>query len=509
MLAVQLFGEDHLMTPVDTHLAIEPALVRVSVLGGNTQLDVALPAAVPIAALMGDLDAQIESRNPARRDPDHPDSEASAGGRPHDRQNRWTLALVGQNPLALNRSLSESGIRDGDLLLLTSTRTGESPVLFDDVVDAVARLNESRFVSWSAASARHVGYGLAIVAAVAGSVALGSVRRTDGTLWVAGLGGLLAITLITAATIVSRYYRDTATSTILSLCAMPAVCVTGMLITPGQFGAAHLTLGFAMTLAAAVVSYRVTGTGPATHSAVTSVALLGLLGCGARVLIEASVADVAAVVAAVGLLVLALAPRATIVLAKLPLPPVPTAGAPIDVDDLEPRPAIEGIGAIGAMALPKADALESRSYVANAYLTGIIVGVTAVTTCAAILAAAPYTGFNAKTTVFAFIIGAVLCLRGRSHTDLIQAATLIIGGAVTVIAVIAGLAFGDDRWPVVGFTLAVLVLAASIVFGVIAPKIAFSPVMRRSAEVLEYVLVTAIVPLLLWILDLYRMVREL
>ncbi|MBE7192545.1 MAG: type VII secretion integral membrane protein EccD, partial [Gordonia polyisoprenivorans] len=34
--------------------SIEPALVRVSVLGGNTQLDVALPAAVPVAALLGD-----------------------------------------------------------------------------------------------------------------------------------------------------------------------------------------------------------------------------------------------------------------------------------------------------------------------------------------------------------------------------------------------------------------------------------------------------------------------
>ncbi len=64
-------------------------------------------------------------------------------------------------------------------------------------------------------------------------------------------------------------------------------------------------------------------------------------------LIDADVAEVAAVVAAVGLLLIGLSPRLTILLAKLPLPPVPTAGAAIDVKDIEPQPSIEGIGAIG------------------------------------------------------------------------------------------------------------------------------------------------------------------
>ena len=515
------------MTPVDTRLAppsgqpagtptqtgreptIEPALVRVSVLGGNTQLDVALPAAIPLAGLMGDLVAQIESRNPSHHDADDPDADPAGPERRHDRQNRWALALVGQEPLPLNRSLSESGIRDGDLLLLTSTRTGESPVLLDDVVDAVAKLNESQFVNWSATSARYVGYGLALLASVAASAGVAAFRRTDETLWVAGLAGLLALALITASTIVSRYYRDPLSATIVSLCAMPAVFVTGMLITPGGFGAPHVTLGFALTLLAAIVSYRLTGVGPITHSALTSAAIGGVLGCGALILVDAAVSDVAAVVTAAGLLVIALAPRATIVLAKLPLPPVPTAGAAIDIEDVAPRPTIEGIGAIGAMALPKADALERRSFVANSYLTGIVVGFTCVTVIAAVLTAAPLGGFDAKTTAYAAIVGAVLCLRGRSHSDLFQAATLIIGGALTLITLITGLAFGDDHWPLIGFGLAVLVLCGALVFGVIAPTQEFSPVIRRAVEILEYLLVTTIVPLLLWILDLYRIVREI
>ncbi|MFD9804853.1 EsaB/YukD family protein, partial [Streptomyces sp. NPDC059071] len=40
--------------------AAEPELCRVSVIGGNTQLDVGLPANVPIAAFIGDLVRLIE-----------------------------------------------------------------------------------------------------------------------------------------------------------------------------------------------------------------------------------------------------------------------------------------------------------------------------------------------------------------------------------------------------------------------------------------------------------------
>ncbi|GAC70497.1 hypothetical protein GS4_35_00730 [Gordonia soli NBRC 108243] len=479
--------------------------MRVSVLGGNTQLDVGLPAAVPIASLIPDLVAQIESRSPHRRDPDDPDAD----DRPHDRQHRWTLALVGQESIAPQRTLSEAGIRNGDLLVMRSTRTAESPVLFDDVVDAVARLTESRFANWSATAARFAGYAVAVLAALVSAVGLGAIRLTSGSIWPAGLAALGAVATLVAATIVARHYRDAATATVLAATGFPLVFVAGMLVTPDRYGAAHLTLGFALVLVYTVVSYRVTMIGPVTHSAVTTAALLGALGSAGVLLTPGTVPQVAAVVAAVGILVIAIAPRATIVLAKLPLPPVPTAGAPIESDDLEPRPAIEGIGAIGAIALPKADALEQRSYVATAYLTGIVIGTTAVTAVAALLAAAPLAGFEPKSAAYATVIGLVLCLRGRSHSDLAQAAVLIAGGSLAVLGVLVGLAFGDGSWPIAAFAVGLGVLTGALVFGVVAPTQEFSPVVRRFAEIGEYLLVAVIVPLLLWILDLYRIVREI
>lgn len=486
--------------------SIEPELVRVSVLGGNTQLDVGLPAGVPVAALIPDLVAQIESRTPSRRDPDDPEGDYD---RPADRARRWTLALVGQEPVALNRSLSEAGIRDGDLLVLRSVRTGEAPVLFDDVVDAVARLNESHFSNWSAGAARYTGYVTALVAAVAGAIAIGSIRADTGGVWPAGISALAGVGLIVAATIVSRYYRDAATSTVLSAASMPLFFVTGMLATPGSYGSAHLALGCAITLVAVIVSYRMTTVGPITHSAVTTAVLLGGIACAVQLLLSPGITDVAAVLAAVGVLVVGLAPRATIMLAKLPLPPVPTAGAPIDTEDMEPKPAIEGIGAIGAMALPKADALERRSYIANAYLTGIVGGTVVVTVIAAVLTATPWSGFSAKSAVYAAIIGAVLCLRGRSHSDLRQASFLVAGGALTLITLVTGLAFGSSAWPIIAFGSALTIAVGALLFGVVAPHQEFSPPMRRAAELVEYLLVAVIVPLALWILDLYRIVREI
>ncbi|GAA1481691.1 type VII secretion integral membrane protein EccD [Gordonia sinesedis] len=482
-----------------------------SVLGGNTQLDVALPAVVPVAALIPDLVTAIEARVPSRRDPDDPDADPDrdADGRPHDRQHRWTLALVGQEAIAPHRSLTDAGIRDGDLLVLRSTRTGEAPVLFDDVVDAVARLNESQFANWSAAAARHLGYAVALLAATAAALCLGATRYDGEALWPAGLSGLAALSVLTAATVVARHYRDATTATVLSMASMPLVFVSGMLITPGGYGAAHLTLGFALVLLAAVLSYRVTAVGAAAHAATVTIGLLGGLSCLAALLIHAPIPHVAAVTAAVGLLVIGLAPRMTIMLAKLPVPPVPTAGAPIDAQDIEPSPAIEGIGAIGAMALPKADALERRSALANAYLTGIVAGTTAVTAVAAFVAAAPLGGFVWKPFVYAVIVAAVLCLRGRSHSDLYQASALVIGGSITLLALVAALATDGGAWPLTGFIAALVIMVGALVIGVIAATHEFSPVLRRAAELGEYILVALIVPLLLWILDLYRIVREI
>ncbi|MYR07531.1 type VII secretion integral membrane protein EccD [Gordonia sp. SID5947] len=478
----------------------EPDLTRISILGGNTQLDVALPSSVPVAALLPDLVALIESRNPRR----HKDNPAD-----DDKREHWTLSKVGRDPIESHRTLHEAQILDGDLLILKSVVSRETPALFDDVIDAVGRLNESRFTSWSARSARIMGYVVAMVASVAAALILLMSRGQADNVLPGAISVVLAIGFIVAATIVVRYYRDEGTATVLSFCAQPLVFAGAMLLTPHGFGAPHLTFACAASLVSAVIVYRVTTVGPMMHSAILFASIGGLIAAGEVTLFGSDVAKVGAAMAALSVLCVLLAPRFTIGLARLPLPPVPTSGGPIDPIDAEVRPTIEGVGAIGAMALPSAAALERRAYTANQYLTGIVLGIAVLAGVGALLAADPLNGFDWRTTALAIIVAVVLALRGRAHSDVAQTAILVATGAIVFALLMAGLAVGDLTWMYIAFGCVLALALLAILTGVVAPQQEFSPVMKRTGEILEYILVGIIAPLTFWVMDIYGTVRSL
>ena len=500
-----------IVPPADRGSIAEPELVRVSVLGGNTQFDVGLPAGVPIATLIPELLVHIRSRdNDLLRGAGSAgdDEDETALSRPH----LWTLSMVGGEGLATHLTLSDSGVRDGELLVLQSTKSGSVPPLFDDVIDAVARLSDEQSSQWSATTARYAGYVAAVAASALTALA---VLVADGpeTTWPLIVSAAACVVLMIAGGVVSRIHHDAATSVALLCAALPQAMATGMLIVPGVVGRADLGSGCVVALVAAVVSYRVTGAGALCHSAATTACVIGGSACGGALLTESSPASAGAVIAACGLAVIALAPRLTIILAKLPLPPVPTAGGAGDLIDHEPAPTIEGIGAVGAMTLPDARTLERRAALADSYLTGILTGAALVTVAATLVSVSWYSpaevGPTPVTVLLAAVICAVLCLRGRSHGGLAPAAVLIGTGTLAWLGVLAAVLFATGLNPggVVAAGLVTVVAAAAI--GVVAPRHEFSPVLRRAAELGEYALVATIVPLLLWILDLYQVVRNL
>ena len=155
----------------DPELVAGPELVRVSVLGGNTQFDVGLPAGVQIAALIPELLSHIRSRSSG-----HAGSASGVDDDDHDgtafRPHLWTLSMIGGEDLPAEVTLSESGVRDGELLVLQSRKSGAAPPLFDDVIDAVARLGEERTSQWSATTARYAGYAAAVAFSLLTALAL-------------------------------------------------------------------------------------------------------------------------------------------------------------------------------------------------------------------------------------------------------------------------------------------------------------------------------------------------
>ena len=118
-------------------------------------------------------------------------------------------------------------------------------------------------------------------------------------------------------------------------------------------------------------------------------------------------------------------------------------------------------------------------------------------------------GFYWQGMAFSIAVASVLCLRGRSHHDLVQSATLIAGGLVTAVAVIVknGVYLRDGQ--VVAAAALMVLLALIVACGVVAPRLEFSPVMRRQVEIAEYFAIAVVFPMCFWIVRVYAYFREL
>ncbi|MGF6889163.1 type VII secretion integral membrane protein EccD [Nocardia sp. GAS34] len=473
-----------------------------SVIGGNTQVDVGLPTAVPIAAFIADLVALIESRNPTVTESD--DGIVPLQARHH------TLARIGQDPIAPSRTLTEAEVYDGELLVLREVSAKELPALFDDVIDAVSRLTTVEFRSWSPLAAQRTGLAASVLAVIAVLGALAWSRLHGDGLAAPFLLTGFGLAAFVAAGIAARKYANGVTATWLALDGVLLLFGGAALFVPNSIGSPHLLFGFVVALAAAVLGYRLTGTGATMFATTATVAVFGAAAAATRLVLDPATPKIAA-----GLLVVAVAgisamPRLAAVLARLPVPPVPTAGAAIDPADHEPRPTIEGIGAIGATALPSAAGLGQRVKAANRFQSGMLTGCTIVAVAGALGAAEPLDGhWHWPGLALALVLVLVLCLRGRSFADLTQAATLIAGGCVVAIVVAVGVAPVDPDGPVWAAGLLLVFATAAVGFGVIGPRVEVTPVTRRAGELFEYLLIISLVPLVLWVMDVYTTARNL
>lgn len=480
---------------------VEPELCRVSVLGGNTQLDVGLPATVPIAAFIGDLVELIESRTADVRESDD--------GVVPLRTRHWTLARLGRDAIATSRTLAEAEVFDGELLVLREVSAKESPALFDDVIDAVSRLTAAEFRGWSPAAARWTGLVAATLAVVSGLFVLAVSRAHHAGVTAAfllvGCGTVAGV----AAGFAARRYGDELTATWLALAAILLMSGGAALFVPGELGSPQLLLGFSVMLVVAVIGYRAIGVGATMFAAAATVAVFGGIAAAVHLIGYPAPPKVCAGLVVAGISVISLVPRLAAGLARLPVPPVPTAGAAIDPADHEPRPTIEGIGAIGATALPSAVGLELRAKAANRYQSGMIAGCTIAAVVGAFGAADPFGQVGWQGIALALVTAVVLCLRGRSFADLTQAATLIAGGAGIIVAVSVGVALGNPDYQVPAAGMLLLFAAAAVGFGVIAPHVEVTPVTRRAGEIFEYLLIVALIPLVLWIMDVYSAARNI
>jgi type VII secretion integral membrane protein EccD len=104
---------------------------RVTVVTPFARVDVALPVRATLAELVPQLvrlagaEGQATSENPG-----------------------WVLTRLGGGAFAAGLTVTSAGIRDGDVLYLNPRERQVAPLVFDDVIDAIASAAENRAGTW-------------------------------------------------------------------------------------------------------------------------------------------------------------------------------------------------------------------------------------------------------------------------------------------------------------------------------------------------------------------------
>ncbi|ROS40374.1 type VII secretion integral membrane protein EccD [Amycolatopsis thermoflava] len=452
---------------------------RVTVVAPRTRIDVALPADVAVADLMPMLLDMARETSP--------DGGARHGG--------WALAKLGDAPLDPSRTLASLGIVDGDLLQLRKRNDNPPPPLYDDVVDAIADAQPDTFRPWTKETARRIGHiagGLALFTAAVALFFGGPLFGGNG-LAAALTAGVAAIACLAVGATLAKAYQAEATGVVIAAAGgLPFAFVAGFYAVPGLTVRANLLLASGLVVILAAVAIMIMGAGITTFIAAATAGVIGVVAFTIATLIAHPAAGIAAGTAAGALALISLLPRATIWLAKLPLPHVPGTAEELKEDT----------------TFPDYAEIERRTAVAHNYMTGLLIGCGSATAIAAIITATAPGVWGILTAAVATM---VLLLRARSYANGSQAVALLTTGIVSGAGILIGwlgtqTPMGRLLWV---FGALVIIGAGSLVVGVVFPNQRFSPPLRRTVEIFEAICIATVLPLALAVMDLYATLRHI
>ncbi|GAA4897536.1 type VII secretion integral membrane protein EccD [Stackebrandtia albiflava] len=459
-------------------------LCRVTIVSPHTRMDVALPAHIPLVELQAELLAQSAAS---------PDGEGfveegvEVGG--------WTLARLGEPPMDPDLSCAQLGIADGEELYFRPAPDTAPAAVFDDVVDAVATAAVDRAGAWRSTDTRRVGLVAGSLAIVAALVTAAGVPGpgTTAVVVVCGLVGLAGAWALERAFGMSGPAVLTGSLGVLAgFLGGTLVVAEGRFLT--EYGAAQWLAGGCAAIVFSVIA-TLTVNRPTPPFLASLTAGIGLaLGAALCLWFDVPAAASAAVITGVALLAIPALPMLSYRLAKLPLPDVPT-------NPEELRGEID-------FADDEGDRLLARSDFSDAYLAGLLAGCAAVMTVAVmVLAATP----TVPATVLAAVVSMLMLVKSRDfHTVRMRVPVLVVGfaGPATLAAVGAAALPPTQRLFIVAGALA----AGAVVLFIHALGVAgrrIPPLWGRIGDVLHIVLAVAVIPLTLWVWDLYWWIRTI
>lgn len=385
-----------------------------------------------------------------------------------DSMQRWYLTRAAGAPLDTSLTLSDNGVRDGDIVVLSTAPLPRPRLTPTGSCSVVAHAADAAPLDRSVAVPA---VGIVIVLIAVALVWAGLQNPTTWHLWSAAT---LSVAAATAAVAVGRTDRDSAA--LSSLGAVVFAGATGVLAVPDAGWAAASLLAATSALAMSTLLARMT----ADHGVMTA--------CIAA----------AGAVSAAAALCLAAGPRLDV------------AGAALAVISLAALTAAPRIAALtGHLGPTHHDVDEYRAVEAHRTLSGLVAGwsASAMLGVTAVAVGTVHHGSSAVlASCFAADLGVLLVLRQRSHVDRRRRAWLLAAGfgalsSAFAIAVSAAPAHG--HW----FCVAA---AAGCAAGMWCTRrsVELNPLVRHGIQMTEYAALVAVIPLAFWVTGLFGFVRE-
>lgn len=469
-------------------------LARVTISAPQRRVDVALPEHLPLAELLPEV---LRHAGEGLAD----DGEKHGG---------WLLRRTDGEPLAAGKALLPQGVRDGDVLHLVPARAQWPELEYDDVVEAIADGARRRGSAWSGRTTR-----IGTLSAAGGLLTVGLLAViAGGTVWTLGtfvaLGAAVALSF--AAVVASRAYGDATAGAALGAYAMPFAFFGGaLLVASGDrvgvlapipwLGAPELLAGSVALLLIAVLGLVGVAAGLRVHAAGVSVGLLGTLTALVGFMLSAAGSAailMAALVCAIGML-----PLLAIRFGKLPMPPItlPTgAEAAEGFAAASPSPS-------GARERPDRGRVFAAVARTEELLTGMLIG-HAVLAIVAALMLVTAGGFSGRLMVA--VSAAALLLRSRLFITVRQRVPLMVAGVGSAVVLGIALLFEVQEAGLLlltagGLALALVIIGAGATYSKREP----GPYLGRTADLVDTLMVVAVVPVACAVLGLYGRARGL
>lgn len=354
----------------------KPATTRVTVLTGRRMTDLVLPAAAPMesyvdetVAILADLLEDTPAKVPAGFD--------------FEAQGVWTFARPGFPPLKLDQSLDEAGVVDGSLLtLVLASRTERYRPLVEDVIDAIAVLDESPEFNRTALE-RFLAVAIPLFAPPITAVAMRAWWQTGRSVFWPLAIGLIGLAALAGSFVAKRFYQNSRLAESLLVTSYGVIAAAAAIAVPLPRGS-H-SLGAPQLAAAATAVLFITlmmRGGPykrhdiAAFVVITSIAVISAavaFGYGYQQWVPAGAI-------AFGLFMVTNAAKLTVAVARIALPPIPLPGETADNEELlDPITAQDATNeetptwqAIIASAPASAARLTERSKLAKQLLVGYV-----------------------------------------------------------------------------------------------------------------------------------------